>query len=136
MDVNLDKSAVNKDALKDTSKRRKAKVEVKSKFEERYGFSSNIVLLGFQNVGLLARIPKQRLYGIGSIWNRTQLSTLRLCLYTGPAGTVPIGTASRTQMGPLTESIPFGTVTRKVLCKWVERFQNGNGWEMMLLFIV
>eukprot|EP00112_Aurelia_sp_Birch-Aquarium-sp1_P024975 Seg81.10 transcript_id=Seg81.10/GoldUCD/mRNA.D3Y31 product="60S ribosomal protein L27" pseudo=true protein_id=Seg81.10/GoldUCD/D3Y31 len=35
LDVNLDKSAVNKDALKDNSKRRKAKVEVKSKFEER-----------------------------------------------------------------------------------------------------
>ena len=35
MDVNLDKSVVNKDALKDGSKRRKAKLEVKSKLEER-----------------------------------------------------------------------------------------------------
>ena len=36
LDVNVDKAVVNKDALKDSSKRRKAKMEVKSKLEERY----------------------------------------------------------------------------------------------------
>eukprot|EP00794_Sanderia_malayensis_P003370 gene3370-3859_t len=41
LDVNLDKSAVNKDAMKDTSKRRKARMEVKSKFEERYKTGKN-----------------------------------------------------------------------------------------------
>ena len=46
--------------------------------------------------------------------------------YTGPTGTVPNGTASRTQMGPLTKSIPFGTAPRKVSCKRVEQFQMGK----------
>merc|ERR1712172_157255 len=41
LDVNMDKSAVNKDALKDNSKRRKARMEVKSKLEERYKTGKN-----------------------------------------------------------------------------------------------
>ena len=35
MDVNLDKASVNKEAFKDPGKKRKAKREVKAKFEER-----------------------------------------------------------------------------------------------------
>ena len=64
--------------------------------------------------------------GIGPILKRTQMGTFRPCVYTGPAGNVPNGTASRTQMGPLTKAIPFGTVPRKVLCKRVGRFQTGT----------
>merc|ERR1712221_41475 len=47
VDVPLNKSVVNKDVLKDSSKRRRAKTEVKAKLEERYksgknnGFSRN-----------------------------------------------------------------------------------------------
>ena len=69
---------------------------------------------------------RQRLHGIGSICNRTQMGTFRPCVHTGPTGTVPNGTASRTQMGSLTKAIPFGTVPRKVSCKRVERFQTGT----------
>ena len=71
-------------------------------------------------------ILRQRLHEIGSIWNRTKMGTFRPCVYTGPTGTVPNGTTSRTQTGPLTKSIPFGTVPRKVSCKRVERFQMGT----------
>ena len=35
VDVNLDKASVNKDAFKDPARKRKAKREVKAKFEER-----------------------------------------------------------------------------------------------------
>jgi len=35
VDVSLDKGAVNKEAFKDPAKKRKAKREVKAKFEER-----------------------------------------------------------------------------------------------------
>ena len=54
------------------------------------------------------------------------MGTFRPFVYMGPAGTVPNGTASRTQMGPLTKSIPLGIVPRKVSCKRVERFQRGT----------
>ena len=57
---------------------------------------------------------RQHLYGIGSILNRAQMGTFRPCVYTGPTGTVANGTASRTQTGPLTKSIPFVTVPGKV----------------------
>ena len=36
VDVPLDKSIVNKDVLKDVGSKRKARIEVKTKFEERY----------------------------------------------------------------------------------------------------
>ena len=36
VDVPLDKSIVNKDVLKDAGMKRKARIEVKTKFEERY----------------------------------------------------------------------------------------------------
>jgi hypothetical protein len=36
VDVQIDKSVVNKDVLKDAAAKRKARTEVKSKFEERY----------------------------------------------------------------------------------------------------
>lgn len=36
MDVNLDKSAVNKDAFRDPALKRKARRDVKAKFEERW----------------------------------------------------------------------------------------------------
>ena len=35
VDVQIDKSIVNKDVLKDVATKRKARTEVKSKFEER-----------------------------------------------------------------------------------------------------
>ena len=56
----------------------------------------------------------------------SQIGTFMPCVYTGPTGTVPNVTASRTQMAALTKSIPFGTVPRKVSCKRVERFQMGT----------
>ncbi len=37
----MDKAAVNKDALKDASKKRKAARDVKAKFEERYKTGKN-----------------------------------------------------------------------------------------------
>ena len=52
-----------------------------------------------------------------------QMDTFRPSVYTGPAGTVANGTASRTQMGPLTKSIPFGTVPRSRVNGW-----NGSKW--------
>ena len=82
------------------------------------------------------RTFRQRLHGIGSIWNRTQMGTFRPCVYTGPAGTVPNGAASRTQMGPLTKAIPFGTVPRKVSCKRVERFQTGTARKFDLIDLI
>lgn len=41
VDVNLDKASVNKEAFKDPGKKRKAKREVKAKFEERYKSGKN-----------------------------------------------------------------------------------------------
>lgn len=46
MDVNLDKSAVNKDAFRDPALKRKARRDVKAKFEERWVWKlKNIVTL-------------------------------------------------------------------------------------------
>ena len=53
------------------------------------------------------------------------MGTFRPCIDTGPAGIVPNGTGSRTQMGLLLKLIPFGTVPSKVASKQVER--NGEG---------
>lgn len=36
MDIALDKQLVNKDSLKDLKNRRRARYEIKKKFEERY----------------------------------------------------------------------------------------------------
>ena len=47
VDVNLDKASVNKDAFKDPARKRKAKREVKAKFEERYG--DNALNVNFSN---------------------------------------------------------------------------------------
>ena len=58
------------------------------------------------------------------------MGTFRPCVYTGPAGTLPYGTASRTEMGPLTKSIPFGTIPRLVSCKRVDRFQTGTARKL------
>nr|ADW95787.1 60S ribosomal L27-like protein [Phragmatopoma lapidosa] len=41
VDVNLEKNVVNKDAFRDPSLRRKAKREVKARFEERYKTGKN-----------------------------------------------------------------------------------------------
>merc|ERR1711872_575324 len=41
VDVNLDKALVNKDAFRDPAQRRKARQEVKVKFEERYKTGKN-----------------------------------------------------------------------------------------------
>merc|ERR1712127_535321 len=41
VDVPLNKSVVNKDVLKDSSKRRRAKTEIKAKLEERYKSGKN-----------------------------------------------------------------------------------------------
>lgn len=41
VEMNFDKSAVNKDVLKDPGKRRKARREIKSKLEERYKTGKN-----------------------------------------------------------------------------------------------
>jgi len=41
VDIAFDKTSVNKDALKDVSKKRKAKRDVKAKFEERYKTGKN-----------------------------------------------------------------------------------------------
>ncbi|XP_067932145.1 large ribosomal subunit protein eL27-like [Watersipora subatra] len=41
VDVGLDKNDVNKDAFKDPAKRRKARREIKSRFEERYKTGKN-----------------------------------------------------------------------------------------------
>uniref|UniRef100_A0A914W918 60S ribosomal protein L27 n=2 Tax=Plectus sambesii TaxID=2011161 RepID=A0A914W918_9BILA len=41
VDIALDKAAVNKDSLKDASKKRKAARDVKAKFEERYKTGKN-----------------------------------------------------------------------------------------------
>lgn len=41
IDVNLDKSCVNKDAFRDPALKRKARREVKGKFEERYKTGKN-----------------------------------------------------------------------------------------------
>merc|ERR1739848_763006 len=41
VDINFNKAAVNKDALKDGAKRKKARTEVKQKFEERYQSGKN-----------------------------------------------------------------------------------------------
>merc|ERR1712058_38124 len=41
VDVQLDKSAVNKEAIRDAGARRKARREVKKKFEERYKTGKN-----------------------------------------------------------------------------------------------
>lgn len=38
VEMSFDKSAVNKEVLKDPGKRRKARREIKEKFEERYRF--------------------------------------------------------------------------------------------------
>ena len=47
--------------------------------------------------------------------DRFHLELYRLglaCVYMGPAGTIPNGTASHTQIGPLAKSIPFGPVPK------------------------
>ena len=44
--MNLDKASVNKDAFKDPARKRKAKREVKAKFEERY--DDNTLNVSFQ----------------------------------------------------------------------------------------
>ncbi|VDM93889.1 unnamed protein product [Onchocerca ochengi] len=41
VDVTLDKNLVNKDVLKEPGKKRRARMEVKSKFEERYKTGKN-----------------------------------------------------------------------------------------------
>jgi large subunit ribosomal protein L27e len=41
VDVNLEKTTVNKEAVKDLSKKRKARQEIKAKFEERYKTGKN-----------------------------------------------------------------------------------------------
>ncbi|GAB6026514.1 60S ribosomal protein L27 [Chamberlinius hualienensis] len=41
VEINFDKSSVNKEALKDPAKRRKARREIKAKFEERYKTGKN-----------------------------------------------------------------------------------------------
>ncbi|KHN76565.1 60S ribosomal protein L27 [Toxocara canis] len=41
VDITLDKNSVNKDVLKEPGKKRKARQEVKSKFEERYKTGKN-----------------------------------------------------------------------------------------------
>ncbi|KAK3592977.1 hypothetical protein CHS0354_023199 [Potamilus streckersoni] len=41
VDVNLDKTSVNKDAFRDPGKKRKARREVKARFEERYKSGKN-----------------------------------------------------------------------------------------------
>uniref|UniRef100_A0A915BV48 60S ribosomal protein L27 n=1 Tax=Parascaris univalens TaxID=6257 RepID=A0A915BV48_PARUN len=41
VDITLDKNSVNKDVLKEPGKKRKARLEVKSKFEERYKTGKN-----------------------------------------------------------------------------------------------
>lgn len=41
VDVQLDKSIINKDVLKDVGMKRKARIEVKTKFEERYKTGKN-----------------------------------------------------------------------------------------------
>merc|ERR1712025_168741 len=41
VDINLNKASVNKDALKDGAKRKKARTKVKQKFEERYQSGKN-----------------------------------------------------------------------------------------------
>lgn len=41
MDIVLDKQIVNKDSLKDLKNRRKARFEIKKKFEERYDWISS-----------------------------------------------------------------------------------------------
>ena len=45
------------------------------------------------------------------------------CALHKPAGTVPMGTASHSQRGPLAKSIPVGTIPRQVFCKQVEWFK-------------
>ena len=52
------------------------------------------------------------------------MGTFRPCVYTGPTGTIPNGTASGTQMGPLTKVVPFGTFPRK---SRVNRWNGGMG---------
>lgn len=57
MDVNLDKSAVNKDAFRDPALKRKARRDVKAKFEERWVWKmKNIVSLEIRNI--LERVRK------------------------------------------------------------------------------
>lgn len=41
MDVTLDKNLVNKDVLKEPGKKRRARMEIKTKFEERYKTGKN-----------------------------------------------------------------------------------------------
>lgn len=41
VDVLLDKNLVNKDVLKEPGKKRRAQIEVKTKFEERYKTGKN-----------------------------------------------------------------------------------------------
>lgn len=41
VDVPIDKSAVNKEAIRDSAGRRKARREIKSKFEDRYRTGKN-----------------------------------------------------------------------------------------------
>ena len=41
--------------------------------------------------------------------------------FMGANGTIQNGTASCTQIGSLTKSIPLGTSPRKVLCEWLDR---------------
>ena len=61
------------------------------------------------------------------------MGTLRPCVYKGPAGIVPKGTASRTQIGPLTKSIPFGTVPRRFRVNgWNCGSTNLETWNLLL----
>lgn len=41
VDINLDKNIVNKEVLKEPSRKRKARMEIKQKFEERYKTGKN-----------------------------------------------------------------------------------------------
>ena len=76
---------------------------------------------------------RQCFYGIVPYGTVPKWVRLGLAL-TGLAGTDPNGTASRAQMDPLTKSIPFGTVPRKVSCKRAERFQMGTARNFFLFY--
>lgn len=47
VDVQLNKTVVNKEVLKDSAKRRRARTEIKSKLEERYNFLDIVLFFVF-----------------------------------------------------------------------------------------
>ena len=56
-----------------------------------YSLKKNCCEAGALDV--IGYLIRQRLHGIGSVWNRYEIGTDKPCVYTGPGGSVRIGSA-------------------------------------------